>query len=140
MRAFTHFVRGRSAVASLESLVGAQRERRLGAATRAHRALVKEDMPWTTVLATMLEATIANATGDAASAEGALRESIERATALEMSLHAAAARHQLGRMLGGDAGDAMALEAADAMKTLGVRTPERYARMLLPGQWRTVRG
>jgi serine/threonine protein kinase len=140
MRALTYFVRGRSAVASLESLVGAQYERRLRAATRAHRALVKEDMPWTTLLATMLGATIANATGDATGAERALRESIERATALEMSLHAAAARHQLGRLLGGDAGDAMALEAAEGMKNLGVRVPEHYARMLLPGQWRNVRG
>jgi hypothetical protein len=97
-------------------------------------------MPWTTVLATLVAAGIANAAGDAAGAERALRESIERATALEMSLHAAAARHQLGRLLGGDAGDAMVLEAAEAMKTLGVRVPERYARMLLPGVWRAVQG
>jgi hypothetical protein len=140
MRALTLFVRGRSALASLESLDHAAREGRLAGAVRAHRALEKEAMPWTSVLRAMLAAGIANAAGDAVAAERALRESIERATAMEMSLHAGAARHRLGLLLGGDAGDAMVIEATETMKTMGVRAPERYARMLLPGQWQGVRG
>jgi eukaryotic-like serine/threonine-protein kinase len=140
MRSLTHFVRGRSALASLESLDDAAREGRLARAVRTHRALEKEAMPWTSVLGAMLAAGIANAAGDAVAAERALRESIERATAMEMSLHAGAARHRLGLLLGGDAGDAMVSEAAETMKTMGVRAPERYARMLLPGQWQGVRG
>ncbi len=140
MRALTLFVRGRSALASLESLGGAARAERLAEAARTHRALEKEAMPWTGVLATMLAAGIAKAAGDTAATERALRASIERATATEMSLHAEAARNQLGWLLGGEAGEAMVVEAADAMKTMGVRAPERYAGMLLPGQWRSVRG
>jgi hypothetical protein len=49
-----------------------------------------------------------------------------------MSLHAAGARRQLGKRLGGDAGDAMVHAADEAMKQRGVRDPERYARSLVP--------
>ncbi len=100
MRALTHFVRGRIALASLPSLDGAQRARRLGEAARAHRALQKEGMPWTDVLAALLAAGVAHAGRDTRGAEQALRDAIERATAVEMSLHAATARHRLGTLLG----------------------------------------
>jgi hypothetical protein len=83
----------------------------------------------------MLAASVAKASGNVAAAERALRQSIEQATAAEMALHAAAARHQLGSLLG-DAGAPMVLDAAETMKTLGVRVPERYADLLLPGHWR----
>ena len=52
-----------------------------------------------------------------------------------MALHAASARRQLGVLLGGDAGAAAVAQAEEAMKALGVRVPERYAQMLLPGRW-----
>jgi eukaryotic-like serine/threonine-protein kinase len=138
MRAFTYFSRGRSAVASLEMLGGAERAKRLGEAVRAQRELAKEAMPWTSVLASLLAAAVAKAAGDVAAAERALRESIERAKATGMALHGAVARHQLGSLVGGEAGSAIVLEAAEAMKTLGVRVPERYAAMLLPGSWRSA--
>ena len=45
-----------------------------------------------------------------------------------MALHAQAARHQLGCLIGGEAGAAMVLEAAEAMKDVRRRgVPERYA-------------
>jgi serine/threonine protein kinase len=141
MRALTYFVRGRAALASLDALGPAERTARLAEAARAQRALAKEAMPWTAVLASMLAAGVAMASGDAAAAERALRESIDRATARGMALHAESARHQLGCLLGGEAGAAMARDAAEAMKTLGARVAERYAGMLLPGRWaRTVGG
>src|ERR1019366_3541065 len=89
----THFVRGRSAVASVSVL------------------------------------------GDAAGARVALQRAIAAAEAVEMALHAAAARRQLGMLLGGGAGAATVGQADEAMKALGVRVPERYAQMLLPGRW-----
>ena len=135
MRSFTSYVRGRSALASLDSLAESQRPARLAEAMRAQRALEKEAMPWTTVLASLLAASVAKTSGDVAAAERALRQAIEQATAAEMSLHAAAARHQLGSLLG-EAGAPMGLEAAEAMKTMGVRVPERYADLLVPGHWR----
>ncbi len=139
VRAFTHFVRGRSAVASLDSLGGAERAKRLSLAAAEQRALGKEGMAWTSALTSMLSASVAKAGGDNEGAERALRESIERAKAAEMALHAEAARYQLGALVGGEEGDARVLEAADAMKGMGVRVPERYAGMLLPGAWRTAR-
>ena len=135
MRALTHFVRGRSALASLDALGGGERAARLAAAAREHRALAKEAMPWTDVLASLLAAGVAKASGDNAAAERALRASIERAEVRAMAMHAAAARHQLGVLLGGEDGAARVHDAAEAMKTMGVRVPERYAGMLLPGRW-----
>jgi hypothetical protein len=141
MRALTHFIRGRSALASLDALGPADRAARLGHAARALRALDKEAMPWTAVLARMLAAGVKIASGDASGAEKALREAIEQAKPTAMALHADCARHQLGRLVGGAAGDAMTREAAEAMKAKGVRVPERFAGMLLPGVWtRTVGG
>ena len=40
-----------------------------------------------------------------------------------MHLHASAARHRLGSLLGGEAGDAMLREAEETMKAQGVRAP-----------------
>ena len=137
MRALTQFARGRSAIASLDTLAGPERARRLAEAIREHKALAKEAMPWTTVLETLLAASIAKATGDVAGAERELRRAFELGKIEEMALHAQAARHQLGRLIGGEAGAAIVLEAAEAMKTCGVRVPERYADMLVPGNWRS---
>ena len=91
-------------------------------------------------LAAILSACVANVEGDHRRAEGALRRAIERAMIAEMFLHAEAARHQLGTLLGGQQGATMVSEAAEAMKARGVRVPERYAQMLVPGPWRPVSG
>ena len=92
-------------------------------------------MPWAAPLASMLEASIARESGDDAGAQSALRRAIKAAEAAEMGLHAASSRRQLGVLLGGDDGAAMVAQAEEAMKGLGVRVPERYAQMLLPGRW-----
>ncbi len=130
----THFVRGRSAVASA-GLAAAERERRLTAARRDQKNLEDEGIPWAAPLAAMLEASIARESGDSAGAQSALRRAIKAAEAAEMSLHAASSRRQLGVLLGGDDGATLVAEADEAMKVLGVRVPERYAQMLLPGRW-----
>ena len=136
IRAFTHFVRGRSAIASLE----APRGGRSGAHVSRRRVdrselLGREAMPWTAPLAAILKACLANVEGDVSGAELALRQAIERSAAAEMSLHADAARFRLGMLLGGEAGTAMAQQARDAMKAQGVRVPERYVQMIVPGSW-----
>jgi hypothetical protein len=131
----THFVRGRSAVASSATLVGTDREARLAEARREHQNLQKTRMPWACALSEMLAASIASATGDPVGAQAALRRAIDACRSSEMTLHGCSARRQLGVLLGGDNG-ALAVELADeAMKSLGVRVPERYAEMLLPGRW-----
>ncbi len=131
----TRFVRGRSAIASLPALGEADRGRRLLDARRAQKKLANEGMAWSAVLAAMLAASVARASGDQAGARVALLEAVKAAEAVEMALHGAAARRQLGVLIGGESGAAAVAEADQAMKTLGVRVPERYAQMLLPGPW-----
>jgi serine/threonine protein kinase len=138
LRAFTSFVRGRSAVASLDALPTGERPARLAEARRALRRLEREAMPWTAPLASMLAASLANAVGDVPTAEQALRRSIELGEAAGMALHAASARYQLASLVGEAEGRILAQESEVAMKARGVRFPARYAGMLLPGDWQTA--
>jgi predicted ATPase len=135
IRTLTQFIRGRSAIASLDALQGQGRLARLAHAKDAAARLERESMPWAAALASMVTAGVANAAGDPRRSESALRHAIERAEAAEMSLHAAATRHRLGLLLGGDEGAAMVRAAEESMKAKGVRVPERYAGMLMPGHW-----
>jgi serine/threonine protein kinase len=133
IRTWTLFVRGRSAVASLEGLAEPARSERLANGRRMQDALVREKMPWTDALAALLAASLANVSGDAPAAEQALRRAIELAGCVEMAVHAAAARFCLGSLVGGEAGATLRKQAEDAMREHGVRVPHRYARMLVPG-------
>jgi hypothetical protein len=107
-------------------------------AQRARESLAREKMPWTDVLAELLAASLASATGDASRAEQALQRAIEFADSAEMSLHAAAARYRLGLLLGGATGDSVVKAAEEVMRARGVRVPARYARMLVPGDWPSI--
>jgi eukaryotic-like serine/threonine-protein kinase len=135
IRAWTLFIRGRSAVASLAGLEEADRDRRLREARGARRELNAEGMPWTDALAAMLGASIASASNDKAGAERELRQAVALAEGAEMALHAAAGRQRLGLLIGGESGKTMRAEAETAMRPRGVRVPMRYVQMLLPGTW-----
>jgi hypothetical protein len=135
IRSLTLFIRGRSAVASLKSLDGRARRTRLSEARRALGRLKAEAMPYTDALAAMLGASVAKATNDSATAEHELRQAILYAERAEMAVHAAAARYQLGLLLGGRSGSAMLTETETTMRARGVRVPARYAQMLVPGDW-----
>ncbi len=139
IRVLTEFIKGRSAIASLGALPEASRGERLAHARRSQRRLEREPgIAWAAPLAAMLAASAAKARGDVAGAERALRRAMKLADATEMSLHAASARYQLGCLLGGGAGAVMVQEAEETMKARGVRTPERYAQMLVPGSFGPV--
>jgi hypothetical protein len=133
IRSLTLFALGRSAVASLEGLREPERGARLKQARRAQDRLQRERMPWTDALEAMLDASVAMASGETPAAEHALRRAIELADAVEMALHAAAARHSLGSLSGGEAGAKLVKDAEEAMTARGVHVPARYARMLVPG-------
>jgi predicted lipid-binding transport protein (Tim44 family) len=60
---------------------------------------------------------------------------IDLAHAAEMALYAAAARYQLGTLLGGENGAALAAAAAQAMRAQDIRMPARFASTLVPGRW-----
>lgn len=133
IRGLTLFAHGRAAVASIESNPSL-REARLSEAMRLARRLGRERMDWTTLLASLLRAAIANARGDADAAVVALQASVETARRAEMSMHGAAATWQLGRLLGGDEGARHVADAEAAMSAEDIRTPERWAAMLIPGR------
>jgi hypothetical protein len=135
VRALTAFAQGRAAIASLDGLPVGLRRGRLAEIRRLERRLVREQMPWTAALAAILRAGGARARGDRAGAAAALGTAIERADATEMAVFAAAARHQLGLLQGGDEGARLVQEAEETMSARGVRAPARFAAMLVPGRW-----
>jgi hypothetical protein len=53
-----------------------------------------------------------------------------------MTLHAASARLRLSTLLGAAEGGEARKAAEEAMRAKEVRSPERFAGMLLPGRWK----
>jgi hypothetical protein len=136
VRVLTAFAQGRAAIASLDHLPARARRARLAEVRREQRRLERERTPWIAGLPAILEAGWSIARGDRAGAATALRKAIEGTEAAEMSVFAAAARHQLGLLVGGEEGAALVSEAEDAMEARGVRAPARFAAVLVPGRWR----
>ncbi len=134
VRVLTWYLRGRCAVASIDA-VPAERDARLAETRRLARKLVRENMGWAAVAGAILTASVANATGDRPGAIAALRDALAGATEADLMLHVAAARYQLGSLLGGDAGKAMVVQAGEEMASRGVRSPSRMANRLVPGRW-----
>jgi hypothetical protein len=50
-----------------------------------------------------------------------------------MNLYAAATRYQLGRLIGGERGRELKLRAEEWLEAQGVRKPDAFVGMLLPG-------
>jgi serine/threonine protein kinase len=134
LRVLTLYLRGRCAVASLDA-VPSERVVRLAEARKLARRLAREKMPWASLAGSILTASVANATGDRPGAIAALRDVLAGAIAAEMMLHVAAARYQLGSLLGGEAGKAMVVQADEEMASRGVRSTARMAARLVPGRW-----
>ncbi len=137
VRANTLYVRGIAAAASVDTAPPALRDDRIAEVARLSQQLERERMPWTDPLASILAAAAANARGARVEAIAFLRAAVQRAEIADMSLYAAAARHQLGLCLGGNEGARLVDEAAGAMSAQDVRAPERFAAMLVPGRWST---
>jgi eukaryotic-like serine/threonine-protein kinase len=134
LRALTMFIRARAAVASIEA-APERRAERLAEARKLARALRREKMMWIEPLAAMVTASVSNAEGKRTATIRALREAITAAETADMALHAAAARHQLGLLLGGKEGAELVAEAEDAMSAQDIRAPARFASMHIPGRW-----
>jgi tetratricopeptide (TPR) repeat protein len=137
IRILQTFVRGGAALGSLEGLSGDPWNARWSVARQAATTLDGERMVWSRPLAALLWAGIARARGDFGDAERHLRHAIDHASQADMVVHAEAARRALGVLLR-DAGrveeGTKAIEDADAaLRARGVRVPERYVRMLIPG-------
>jgi tetratricopeptide (TPR) repeat protein len=134
VRADAHFVRARAALASAAD--PAIRQARCAEARRLAKRLAGERMPWTTALAEMISAGATSLEGPPDRAAGLLRAALQCAEQAEMAIHAAAIRHQLGLLVGGEEGRELVAKASDAMKSQGICAPVRFANMLQPGCWR----
>jgi len=133
IRVDAHYLRARVALASLGT--APNRRRRLAEAVRYARTLEREKMTWTTALAELVWASVRLSENDRPAAIGHLRCAVERADDAGMALHAAAARYQLGSILGDVEGRKLVEAAEDWMRGQDIRVPARFAAMLVPGRW-----
>jgi hypothetical protein len=127
--------RARSAVCAATDGPAAERDSMLREAERDARRLERARTPWGNALALVVRAGIAATRRDVdlalrllVSAEGTLG-------ALDMALHVASVRRQRGRLVGGDEGAALVLDADRRIREQRIRNPERIAAMLCPGLW-----
>ena len=134
LRIFTAYVAGRAAVASIDA-AGSLRSDRVAEAKAQAAALRGEQMPWADAYASSLEASVKSAEGDREGTLRALRDAIAVADAADMMIHAAAARYQLGRLLGGDEGARELQQADETMRAQDVRVPSKLANLYVPGRW-----
>ncbi len=111
----------------------AARDRLLARVRKRARALARESLPLAQMFGALLAAGIAAVSDRADEAERLLREVVARLDETGTRLFAAAARRQLGVILGGDDGDALVRQADAWMAEEGISQPARMAAMLVPG-------
>ena len=105
----------------------------LRVAERRARGIEHEKMAWGDPLATSLLACMARARRDDRAASRLFELAAAGFDAVDMRVHAAAARERLGQVLGGDEGRELRARAKEALSTQAVKDPTRLVRMLAPG-------
>lgn len=126
-------LRGRCALARALGCAAGEREDLVREAERDARRMLKEDQPWSTPLARLLEAGASTLRGDPDTARARLVEAIAGLTDAGMELYATAARWRLGQVEGGEAGRSARAEAEAWLRREGVASPARFVGMLVPG-------
>ncbi|MCU0963035.1 MAG: AAA family ATPase [Pirellulaceae bacterium] len=130
-RAYMHHLRARAALAAIQT--GADPAGLTRLASQEARTLERERMPWCDALASFLRAGLAAATGQSHEACACLQSAITQAESADMPLFATAGRRCLGQLLGAAAGRVLIREADAWMTNRGIRVPQRFAAMLVPG-------
>ncbi len=102
-------------------------------AERQAKLLTKDNSPMALAYVSIIRAAIAHQKGDEEAATAGLRDAVRAFDKLQYKMYAAAARRQLGRILGGDEGRSLIERADVAMGEEEVVNPERIAAMLAPG-------
>lgn len=126
-------LRARAALAAARRSEGGERERYLSVAAGDARRIARSTLPHTAGLAAAVRAGIAGLRGQEDERRVALEQTAEVLTRQEMLLYAAAARRQLGRLLGGDRGRELLAEGDAVFEQEGVRNPDAFEELLLPG-------
>jgi hypothetical protein len=101
-------------------------------ARRDAHTLARGRMPWCAPAAALVEAALASRRNPEATV-AQLRAAVHGFDAADMALHAAIARHRLGRLVAGDEGRALLDTAAARLVELGVKNVPAMAAMLAPG-------
>jgi eukaryotic-like serine/threonine-protein kinase len=126
-------LRGRAALALALVATGDERRRALHEAARAARRLVRERADWSRPLGLLVEAGVRRLRGDEVGAAAALRRALGDLEAADMALWAAACRVQLGALVGGDEGQALAAAGSAWLATQAIVRPSQVVATLIPG-------
>jgi hypothetical protein len=116
------------------------------AAARAHldqadryaRELRSQRAAWGEAVGLLVQAGSAATRGHREQALEAVTQAAARLDAVDMALFAVVARRARGELLGGETGRALVAEADAWMAAQSIRRPDRMARMLAPGAWRSA--
>jgi hypothetical protein len=130
VRIFMLHLRARSALAAA---TGADSAALLDLAEGDARTLRREAMPWAGALAGLVRAGVARVRGHVNLATQLLGDAVSACTAADMHLHAAAARHFLGKLTAGPAGQQLVAGADAWMAGQGIQDREKMAAVLVPG-------
>jgi hypothetical protein len=125
------YLRGRSAIAAAGAEGGDSRL--LEVAEKAARRIEREKMPWGNALARLMRAGISSVSGERDAAVSLLESAEKQLAAVDMALHAAAARRRRGELLAGGEGAALVAAADEWLRGQGIRNPARIVALLAPG-------
>jgi eukaryotic-like serine/threonine-protein kinase len=130
------YLRARLALASAaQPKNGASARPHLKTALRCARRLGRRPQPLAQAYALMTRAAAARIQGRDEQAVALLRVAGERLEQRGTMAYASVVKRQLGVSLGGDEGEALVTEADLWLTRQGIRRPDRFAAMMLPG-WR----
>jgi hypothetical protein len=125
-------LRARAALSAIESAQTHAKRSLLDVASRDCRAIRRQDAAWGHVLADLLEGGIESWSSGVDGAVAAFDRAEAAAEKSGMALHAAAARHARGRLVGGDSGRQLQTVAAQNMTTEAIVNPRRMAFLIAP--------
>jgi eukaryotic-like serine/threonine-protein kinase len=129
----TH-LRARSALAAAFALSpGGEQDKLVRSAERDARQLERERMGYANAMAQLIRATIAFHRGKRAEAVEILESGAAGLEKADMLLYLAAARWQLGKLLGGERGEALIQDAKAFITGQGIRNPVRILNIYTPG-------
>jgi serine/threonine protein kinase len=100
---------------------------------RLARKLAGEKVPWSVALSLLLSAGACAVDRQDGEALALLARASETAATCDMALHAAVAKRARGLRMGGPLGTSLVAEADAWLAAEGVKSPERFSAMVLPG-------
>jgi eukaryotic-like serine/threonine-protein kinase len=127
-----HYIRGTCAVSAAVD-DASDRAALLKMAARDARTLRRSPVPWPRGLGELLAGNVAFVRGDSDQAAQWLRSAEAQLRAADLAMHASAARHRLGQLVGGSEGQALMSDARQHVAEQGVVNPTAMLRVYAPG-------